>query len=172
MTDWQGTSIPSIRISPPKRPLGAREHRHTQPQRRHNHRRQQHQPRSRQGYAQARPVELRLAQIMRPAVEGRPGIRLEIGRRLLAAGPAAEPGAGTSGGDRARHASAVFAEPIGRSPRLLCADARYDGGGRPAGRGCTGRTRARCCRQMLSVRMKTSCLRICAAQPLSSLVFC
>jgi acetylornithine deacetylase/succinyl-diaminopimelate desuccinylase-like protein len=143
MTDWQArTPTPSIRILPPKRPFGASIATPSLNVGR-DRRRQQHQRRSRQGYGQARPVEVRLAQVMRQAVEGKPGIRREIGRRLLAAGPAAAPGTARLATDVQGHASAVFAEPLGRSPGRLYADARHDGEvGLPV-----VRYGARCCRQ-------------------------
>jgi hypothetical protein len=51
------------------------------------------------------------------------------------------------------------------------ADARHDGEvGLPVLRYGAGRRTL--LQAMLSVRMETACLRICAAQPLSSLVFC
>jgi len=64
---------------------------------------------------------------MRQAVEGKPGIRRELcgacSLRALRPSPAPARLAATV----LRHASAVFVEPIGRSPSLLYADTRHDG---------------------------------------------
>ncbi|HXE69183.1 MAG TPA: peptidase dimerization domain-containing protein [Hyphomicrobiaceae bacterium] len=119
----------------------------------------------------AAEVEARLAQVMRQAVQASPASRSKSGGCCLPrrCGRARHrhdwprPCKGTP----ARCLRKLLALALVRSIRMRASMAR------PACRsGCTGRGRARCRRQMLSVRMKTSCLRICAAQPLSSLVFC
>jgi succinyl-diaminopimelate desuccinylase len=72
-------------------------------------------------------VEARLAQVMRQAVEGKPGISLEIRRLLLAAALRPNLAQARLAETVQRHASAVFAEPIGLTASPLYTDARLYG---------------------------------------------
>jgi succinyl-diaminopimelate desuccinylase len=72
-------------------------------------------------------AEARLAQVMRQAVEGKPGISLEIRRLLLAAALRPNPAQARLAETVQRHASAVFAEPIGLGASPLYTDARLYG---------------------------------------------
>ena len=75
----------------------------------------------------AEEVEARLTQVMRQAVEGKPGITLEIRRLLLAAALRPSPAQTRLAETVQRHASAVFAEPIGLTASPLYTDARLYG---------------------------------------------
>ena len=72
-------------------------------------------------------VEARLAQVMRQAVEGKPGISLEIRRLLLAAALRPNLAQARLAETVQRHASAVFGEPIGLTASPLYTDARLYG---------------------------------------------
>jgi acetylornithine deacetylase/succinyl-diaminopimelate desuccinylase-like protein len=72
-------------------------------------------------------VEARLAQVMRQAVEGKPGISLDIRRLLLAAALRPNLAQARLAETVQRHASAVFAEPIGLTASPLYTDARLYG---------------------------------------------
>jgi succinyl-diaminopimelate desuccinylase len=75
----------------------------------------------------AEEVEARLAQVMRQAVQGKPGISLEIRRLLRAAALRPSPAQARLAETVQRHASAVFAEPIGVTASPLYTDARLYG---------------------------------------------
>jgi hypothetical protein len=106
---------------------------HGPPQPRRDRGEHRHRRRFRQGHAQARPPHNSRGsgrggrRRARPdhgqAVQGKPGITPEIGRRLLAAALAPAPPAATAQG----HASAVVAEPTSLTASPLAMDARRNG---------------------------------------------
>jgi succinyl-diaminopimelate desuccinylase len=75
----------------------------------------------------ARAVEVRLGEVMARAVEGRPGIAIQIRRLLSAAALRPQPGQARLAETVKKHASAIFAEPIGATGSPLYTDARLYG---------------------------------------------
>jgi succinyl-diaminopimelate desuccinylase len=75
----------------------------------------------------AQAVEVRLGEVIAGAVLGRPGIAVEMRRLLSAAALRPLPGQARLAETVQRHASAVFAEPIGATASPLYTDARLYG---------------------------------------------